>query len=77
MNGHQDQYRSLDATELYCPRCRRATPVRQHLLLMLPTGNQYEYRCRVCGTSVGSKTDDDAREFHAVLTSGLEGPHDR
>lgn len=73
MNGNQDQYRSLEATELYCPRCRRATPVRQHLLLMLPTGNQYEYRCKVCGASVGSKTDDDARDFHAVLTAGLEG----
>lgn len=63
----RDQYGSFDATELFCPRCKAAQPVRQQLLLVLPTGNQYEYRCSVCGTSVGGKSDDDTREFAEIL----------
>ena len=30
---------------------------RERLLLVLPTGNLYEYFCQQCGTSTGSKTD--------------------
>lgn len=60
-------YESLDASELFCPRCRRSQPVRRHLLLVLPTGNRYEYRCAVCATAVGGKSDDDAREFTEIL----------
>jgi hypothetical protein len=56
-------YESFEASELYCPRCRRAQPVRQHLLLVLPTGNKFDYRCAVCGTSVGSREDDDRSAF--------------
>jgi hypothetical protein len=57
------QFEALHASELFCPTCRRATPVREHLLLVLPTGNKYDYRCSVCGTSVGEKTDQEARDF--------------
>lgn len=63
----RDQYDSFDATELFCPTCKAARPVRRHLLLVLPTGNQYEYRCSVCGASVGGKSDDDATEFAEIL----------
>jgi hypothetical protein len=56
-------YESLHAAELWCPTCRRATPARERLLLVLPTGNKYEYRCGVCGTSVGEKTDSEAEDF--------------
>jgi hypothetical protein len=52
-----DQFRSLNASLLYCPSCRAATPTRERLLLVLPTGNLYEYLCQHCGTSTGSKTD--------------------
>lgn len=69
----RSQYGSLEASELFCPRCKRSTPVRQHLLLVLPTGNKYEYRCSVCGESVGAKTDDDASEFHRMNHRLLEG----
>ena len=65
----QSQYGSFDATELFCPTCRQARPVRQHLLLVLPSGNQYEYRCSVCGTSVGAKRDDDPTEFRRLSGS--------
>ncbi|MFM9906410.1 MAG: cytoplasmic protein [Nitrospirae bacterium] len=51
-----DQFGSLNASLLYCPQCRVATPTRERLLLVLPTGNLYEYRCQHCGTSTGSKT---------------------
>ena len=56
----QRQYDSLEASELFCGTCKRSQPVRQHLLLVLPTGNKYEYRCGVCGTQVGAKDDSDA-----------------
>lgn len=59
----QQQFASLEASELFCPRCRRATPARKHLLLVLPDGNRYEYRCSQCATPVGDASDNDAREF--------------
>jgi hypothetical protein len=51
-----DQFGSLRASLLYCPTCRQATPARERLLLILPTGDLYEYLCVECGTSTGSKT---------------------
>ena len=49
----RESYRDFDATELYCPRCRRAVRVRKRLLLILPQGEKYDYSCAFCGTSVG------------------------
>ena len=49
------QYKDFDATELFCPRCRRAVPVRKRLLLILAEGDKYDYTCTSCGTSVGDK----------------------
>jgi len=48
-------FQDFDATELFCPRCRRAVPVRKRLLLVLAEGDQYDYSCVYCGTSVGDK----------------------
>lgn len=48
-------FREMEATELYCPRCREAVPVRKRLLLILPEGEQHEYRCAYCAESVGTK----------------------
>ena len=62
------QYERFEAAELYCPKCRRAQRVRRHLLLVLPTGNKYEYRCAVCATPVGGKADSDPSEYHDLLT---------
>jgi len=61
------QYDALEASELFCPICREAKPVRRHLLLVLPTGNKYEYRCAACGTPVGAKDDSDASEYQEIL----------
>ena len=66
--SEQPHYRSLEASEMFCQRCRQARPVRQHLLLVLPTGNKYDYRCAVCANSVGSKMDSDASEFSTLLS---------
>jgi len=63
----RSSFEQLQASELYCPTCRAARPVREHLLLLLPTGNKYEYRCAVCGTPVGGKDDDDPTEFRSIL----------
>ncbi len=49
------QFESLRATELYCPICKCAMPVRERLLLVLPEGEKYEYLCARCGTSVGDR----------------------
>jgi len=50
-------FRELEATELYCPNCRQAVPVRKRLLLILPEGEKYEYLCARCSGSVGTKLD--------------------
>lgn len=51
----KEQFRDFDATQLYCPVCRKAVPVRKRLLLVLSEGEKYDYTCVVCGTSVGDK----------------------
>jgi hypothetical protein len=58
-----DAYREFEAQSLFCTRCRRAVPVRKKLLLVLPTGNQYDYMCQECGTPVGGKVDRDPTVF--------------
>jgi len=49
-------FEELEATQLYCPTCKQAMPVRKRLLLVLPSGDKYEYLCANCGTTVGEKT---------------------
>ena len=51
-------YEEFDAVSLYCPQCRTALPVRQRLLLVLPDGELFEYRCARCNTLVGKKKND-------------------
>jgi hypothetical protein len=50
------QFEEFTASELWCPRCRRAMPVRSRLLLVLPDGELHEYLCMGCAASVGTKT---------------------
>ncbi|MBN2123647.1 MAG: cytoplasmic protein [Deltaproteobacteria bacterium] len=56
----------FEAMELYCPTCRRAVPVRKFLLLILPDGDKYEYRCQYCGGKVGDKLDRHG-QFGGIL----------
>lgn len=62
-----ENYRDLVATELYCPKCRQAMPVRQRLLLVLPDGDLYEYRCIRCGTSVGEKKETGRENIQLII----------
>ncbi|MCP4349565.1 MAG: cytoplasmic protein [Desulfobacterales bacterium] len=55
--AQSQMFSDLDATELYCPTCREAVPVRKHLLIVLPDGDKYEYRCAYCAEPVGTKID--------------------
>jgi hypothetical protein len=59
----QAQFEEFEATELYCTKCRQAVPVRKFLLLILPEGDKYEYRCAYCGNTVGDKMDRTGQYF--------------
>jgi len=62
-----DAYKEFDATELYCPRCKLAVPVRKRLLLVLPEGDKYEYLCALCSTTVGTKMDQQAKPDSLIV----------
>lgn len=66
--AREDAFTEFEATSLFCPRCRRATPARRKLLLVLPTGNKYDYVCAECGAAVGGKTDNDATDFYRTVS---------
>lgn len=57
----QSSFEDFDASELYCPKCGQAVPVIKRLFLILPEGDRYEYRCRFCGTTVGTKIERSGR----------------
>jgi hypothetical protein len=50
------QFGKFTASELYCPKCRQAQPVRERLLLVLPSGELHEFLCSSCGSSLGKRT---------------------
>lgn len=62
----QADFDEFEATELYCPQCGQAVPVRKFLLLILPEGDKYEYRCQYCGSTVGDKIDKNG-EYYGLL----------
>lgn len=67
MERRRSHFEELEVSELFCPRCRAPRPVRKHLLLVLPTGHKYEYRCAACSTPVGGKDDNDTQEYREIL----------
>ncbi|MBM3838480.1 MAG: hypothetical protein FJ398_11040 [Verrucomicrobia bacterium] len=52
----REQFRNFTASELYCPKCKASQPVREKLLLVLPSGELYEFLCTRCATSLGKRT---------------------
>jgi len=64
----QSSFDEFEATELYCVQCRRAVPVKKSLLLVLPEGDKYEYRCAFCGNTVGDKIDRNVEPFGVLST---------
>lgn len=51
----QSSYGEFNATQIFCPRCRRPMEVRSRVLLFLPDGDLYDYNCVGCGTSLGTR----------------------
>ena len=52
----QAQFGAFTASELFCPKCQSSQPVREKLLLVLPSGELHEFVCSHCATSVGKRT---------------------
>jgi hypothetical protein len=69
---HSDppSYEEFNAVSLFCPTCQAAHPVQQRLLLVLPDGELYEYRCSRCDTLVGKKKNDVPFGFTAERLVG-------
>ncbi len=63
----QSAYDQFEASELFCPRCRRAVPVRKRLLLILPDGDKYEYLCAQCSSSLGTKMEYEEKDIKLLV----------
>jgi hypothetical protein len=63
-NASFDQF---EATSLYCSRCKAAVPVKKRLLLVLPEGDEYEYLCAYCSSSVGTKIEKNAPQLEFIV----------
>ena len=63
----QKQFEEFRASALYCPRCKRAMPVRSRLLLVLPDGELHEYLCQACMSSLGTRTIRDSRQGQIII----------
>jgi hypothetical protein len=71
--ARKDSFEEFEATSLFCPKCRRATPARKRLLLVLPSGNKFDYLCAECGTPVGGKSDNDPSAFYGAVNPRRQG----
>jgi len=60
-------FEQFEATSLYCSKCKAAVPVRKKLLLVLPEGDEYEYLCAYCSSSVGMKVEKDAPQVEFII----------
>jgi len=56
-------FQDLEASELFCPNCKKPQPVRKKLLIVLADQDKYDYICTVCGETIGMKTDDRPGNF--------------
>ncbi len=56
----------IEASLLFCPKCREATPVRKRLLIVLAEGEKFDYVCARCGTVSGDKIERAAPGISAA-----------
>jgi DNA-directed RNA polymerase subunit RPC12/RpoP len=63
----KSSFEQFEATSLYCSKCKVAVPVRKRLLLVLPEGEEYEYLCAYCSSSVGTKIDKNASQIELII----------
>jgi hypothetical protein len=71
-----EQFESFKASRLYCRRCAKSMPVREHLLLILPDKDLYEYLCTGCGDSLGQR-EVSAAEKRQAAVQARRGRHRR
>ncbi|MCM8787563.1 MAG: cytoplasmic protein [Candidatus Omnitrophica bacterium] len=62
-NNKSKQFEKFTATHLYCDNCGRSMPVQEVLLLVLPDGELYDYRCLGCHQSVGTRKETKKTSF--------------
>jgi hypothetical protein len=67
------QFGDFTASEIYCPKCKRSQPVRERLLLVLPSGELHEYLCALCGASVGTRSVTRGELVRTVPASPFSG----
>jgi hypothetical protein len=60
-----EQFESFKASRLYCRRCAKSMPVREHLLL--PDKDLYDYLCTGCGDSLGQREASAAEKRQAAM----------
>ena len=63
----RENYKDFDATELFCPCCKKSVAVRKRLLLILQEGEKFDYSCVYCGTSVGDKLVKEKGSSNLIL----------
>ncbi|HEX9757897.1 MAG TPA: hypothetical protein VGB26_08860 [Nitrospiria bacterium] len=59
----RETFESLRAASLFCQKCSQAVPVREKLLLVLPDGQLFEYLCKYCASSVGTRKEKVRQEI--------------
>jgi hypothetical protein len=69
----REQFGDFTASELYCSKCKMAQPVREKLLLVLPTGELHEYLCSKCGSSLGERTTTGGQKPVALVAPSFAG----
>jgi hypothetical protein len=72
-----EQFGAFTASELYCPKCRVSQPVRERLLLVLPSGELHEFLCVRCATSLGKRTVTGPMVAPTTATPAPRGPAKR
>jgi hypothetical protein len=68
------QFESFIATELFCPKCNSSQPVRERLLLVLPSGELHELVCSRCASSLGKRTISSPAVSAATLRPNAPAP---
>ena len=61
------QFEELEASLIYCPKCKEAVQVRKKLLISLLNGEKYDYICTRCATHVGTKLETNQEEKRIIL----------
>lgn len=68
-SGAGGDFKRFQASELFCPRCRAPRPVREFLLLVLPDGELFEYRCAACGESLGKRRVQGGEQVPLLIST--------